>query len=245
VQFIPVKTRAFLPPKDNIYNLFDKHLPSLREGDVLIITSKILGIHQGRTVKIKDEGLAEKDKLALKEVTRYIPRNQAPHEYSMLTINQNILISAAGIDKSNANGYYILWPKNTQKLLKEIWKYLTKKNRIKKLGVIAVDSYSTPLRSGTLGVSIGFYGIKPVSDQRGQKDIFGRKLKVTKVNIVDSLATFGNLIMGEADERTPLLIMRGTKLVEFTDRNLYKSLIVDPDLDMFQPLLKHMKTKKK
>lgn len=210
----------------------------------MIITSKILGIHQGRTVKIVEDNLKEKDKLAIREVTRYIPRSQSPHEYSMLTINQNVLISAAGIDRSNGNGYYILWPKNTQKLMKEIWQYLKKKNKIKKLGVIAIDSYSTPLRSGTLGVSIGFYGIKPISDRRGQKDIFGRKLKVTQVNIADSLATFGNLLMGEGNEKTPLLIMRGLKFSEFSNRNLYKSLIVNPDLDMFQPLLKHMKKKK-
>jgi len=245
MRFIKIKTRIFQPPKDDIYELFDQHLPCLREGDILLITTKILSIHEGRCVPAAENaGLKEKDKLAIKEVRYYIPRSQSPGEYSFMTINQNVLISAAGIDKSNANGHFILWPKKPQKLLKKIWKYLRKKYKLKKLGVIAVDSYSAPLRRGTLGIAVGFYGFYPTEDYRGKKDLFGRKLRVTKTNIVDSIATFGNLLMGESDERIPLLIFRGVKFLKFTNRDTYKDIVIPHNADMFYPLLKHMKKKK-
>jgi len=54
MQFIPIKTRAMLPPKDDIYPIFDKYLPPLQNGDVLLITSKIVSIHQGMCLKISD-----------------------------------------------------------------------------------------------------------------------------------------------------------------------------------------------
>lgn len=244
MRFIKVKTRTFHPPKDNIYDLFDNHLPKLKEGDILLITTKILSIHEGRCVIIKQDTLREKDRLALKEVNRYVPRGQAPFEYSFLTINHNILISSAGIDKSNGNGYYILWPKNPQKTVKIIWQYLRKKYRLNNLGVIAVDSNSAPLRYGTIGVAVAFYGIKPTKDYRGKKDVFGRKLKVTRANIVDSLATFGNLLMGESSEKTPMTIIRQAKFVTFSTKDEYKQIAVPIHWDMFYPLIRHMKKKK-
>ena len=65
MQFIPIKTRIVQPPKDDIYPVLDKYLPSLQEGDVLLITSKIISIHQGRCVKTDE--VDNKDELIKKE----------------------------------------------------------------------------------------------------------------------------------------------------------------------------------
>ena len=237
MRFIPVKTRPIMPPKDNIYPVLDKYLPSLNEGDIVIITSKILGIHQGRCVKINKDTRDEKDALVMKEADYYIPRKYVPHEYS-LTIKDNTLVAAAGIDRSNGNGYYILWPKNTNKLLQEMCGYLKKKYCLKKLALIAIDSHSLPLRHGTTGVAMGFFGLKPLKDYRGAPDIFGRKLKVSRANIVDSLASISNLLMGESNETTPLLIIRGARFIEFSDVQTYRQLIMNNKQDFFYPLLK-------
>ncbi|MFA5318722.1 MAG: coenzyme F420-0:L-glutamate ligase [Patescibacteria group bacterium] len=241
MQFIPVKTRPIMPPQDNIYPILDKYLPRLKEGDILLVTSKILGIHQGRCVKIKEETRKEKDRLIIKEADYYISRREVPNEYAFLTIKDNTLISSAGIDKSNSKGYYVFWPKNTNKLLREIWRHLKKGHKIKKLGVIAVDSHSLPLRFGTLGISIGFFGIKPVKDYRGRLDIFGRPLHVTRANVVDALAAIGVSLMGESNEQTPLLIARSADFIEFTDKDSYRQLIIPRQKDMFYPLLKKFK----
>src|ERR1051326_1723361 len=222
MKFIPIKTRKFQPPKDDILKELDKRLPKLREGDVLFITSKVLAIHQGRCIKIQDPrhrqgfgGQAKyKNQLIKKEAEGYlVPPKSAPHPY-ILTIKDYVLIPSAGIDESNGDGYYILWPKNTQRLLKQIWGRLRKKYNLKNFGIVATDSHTIPLRWGTQGISIGFYGFKPLQDFRGQKDLFGRKLKVTQANIVDALSAVAVLRMGEGNEQTPFLILRGASFIK-------------------------------
>jgi F420-0:gamma-glutamyl ligase len=158
MKFLPIKTRQLLPPKENIYKILDKHLPKLKEGDVLLIASKILALHQGRCIKVSD---VEKSALIKKEADYLLPKHKIKGSDIILTIKDSTLIPSAGIDESNGNGYYILWPKNTNQLCKKICGYLKKKFKIKKLAVIATDSHTTPLRWGTMGISIGFFGIEP------------------------------------------------------------------------------------
>jgi len=118
MKFIPVTTRAFLPPRDDIYNLLDQFLPKLTEGDVVVITSKVLAIHQGRCVKI--EPSVKKDRLIEREADAYISRRRVPRQAAILTLKGHTLIPSSGIDESNGNGYYVLWPRKVNALLKEI-----------------------------------------------------------------------------------------------------------------------------
>lgn len=245
MEFIKIKTRPFRPPQDDIYNLLDQYLPRLREGDILIITSKILGIHQGRCVKIETDTPAEKNKLIMQEADWYIPPQRRRGLHWHLTIKDLTLIADAGIDRSNGNGYYILWPKNTKQLIKEIRHYLKKKFQIEKLGIIVTDSHLIPLRAGTMGTSTAFFGIKPLIDYRGRRDVFGRKLKSTRVNVVDPLAAMGSLLLGEGNEQTPLLIIRGLKFIKFTDSDTSKQLVYPPHIDIYRPLLKVYKRNKR
>lgn len=226
------------PPQESIYPVLDHFLPKLNEGDILFITSKILAIHQGRSVKI---GSVQKDKLIIQEAERYIlgPKFQDKRFY--LTIKDHTLIPTAGIDESNSNGYYTLWPKHTNNLLKELRKYLLKKFSLTKLGVIATDSHTTPLRTGTMGISIGFAGFYPTKDYRGKKDIFGRKLLYTRTNVVDAITAMAVLQMGEGREQTPLAILRGAKFIRFTNTDRYGDLVFPPQSDMYAPLLKAFK----
>jgi len=240
MKFIPVKTRIFLPPKDKQDDLLG-HLPQLKEGDIVFITSKVLGITEGRCIKVKDDTLQEKVKLANREANYFIKKPRKSGSYSLITINQGLLIFNSGIDRSNGNGYYILWPKKPVSSAKNIWKYLRKKNQINKLGVIITDSHSMPLRYGTLGISIGHYGIEPLEDMRGTPDLFGHKLRITRMNIVDSLAATSNLYMGEGADGVPLLILRGFKRVKFTNKDTSKKLRVAKTVDIYSPLLKDFK----
>lgn len=121
----------------------------------------------------------------------FIPRKECPGEYVVLTVKDNTLIPSAGIDESNSDGYYILWPKDSQKEAKKICKYIKSKFNLKKIAVIITDSHTTPLRYGTTGISTGFYGLEPFHDYRGSEDIFGRKMKISRGNMVDALSTAG------------------------------------------------------
>lgn len=238
ITLIPVRTRRILPPKDDFSDVLD-HLPRLRERDIVFITSKILAIHQGRCVKI---GSADKKRLIKREAEAFVPSR---HRYGdfLLTIKDSTLIPSAGIDESNGNGYYILWPRHTQKLLKEIRDRLIKKNRIRKLGVVATDSHTTPLRWGVMGISIGSVGIEPLADYRGKKDIFGRRLKYTQANVVDTLSAIAVLLMGESGERTPIAILRSAPNVQFTNKDTRKNLLIPPKKDIYSPLLGQFRAK--
>jgi len=239
MQFIPIKTRKFLPPKDNLYHLLDQHLPTLKEKDILLITSKLISIHQVRCIKItKKTTLKDKIKLIKQEADAYQKNN--PHS---LTLKDQTLTPYAGIDRSNANNHYILLPKNPHQQAKKIWTYLRKKHQLKDLGIIITDSFCLPLRWGHLGISIGFYGFHPIRSYQNKKDIFGRKLILTNSNLLDALAAIGVVIMGEGNEQTPLLLIRNTNLVKFTSKNTSKELKIEPQNDLYTPLLKILKKK--
>ena len=117
-----------MPPRDNIYPILDKSLLLLREGDILFITSKVLAIHQGRCVKIKP-GI-QKENLIKREADRYARSHLRAWKSLYLTIKGHTLIANAGIDESNANGYYVLWPRRPSALAKKICIYLKKKFKL-------------------------------------------------------------------------------------------------------------------
>ncbi|MBI3232200.1 MAG: coenzyme F420-0:L-glutamate ligase, partial [Candidatus Doudnabacteria bacterium] len=211
----------------------------LKQGDVLVMASKILAIHQGRTLKIQN--LNDKYKIIKTEADYSLPKNKVASADIILTIKDNTLIPSAGIDESNGQGYYILWPKNASQEAKQISSYLKKRDGIKQLGVIIADSHTTPLRWGTQGIAIGFYGLEPLRDYRGAKDIFGRKLKYTQSNIVDSLANLAVTVMGEGKEQTPIIIIRGMKNLKFTNQPTHRKLMIEPKKDLYYPLLKIFK----
>lgn len=233
---IPVKTRFMLPPRDNLFALLDESLPRLRESDIVAITSKVVSIHQGRCIPEQD--VPSRDALIMREAERYVPRRRVPHRYSILTIKAHTLIPSSGIDQSNANGHYILWPRHPMRAAREIRAHLAKKFRVRNLGIIITDSHSTLLRRGIMGVAIGFSGIAPLKDYRGTKDIFGRIMRVSIANVADALAACGVLAMGEGNERTPLVVIRGAKGITFTKKDHARSFFVDQREDIYAPLLK-------
>lgn len=235
MQFIPIKTRVLNPPKDDLYKVLDESIASLEEGDIILITSKVLSIHQGQCV-LRTEAIS-KDELIMREADEYIPRNKCPAGNVILTIKQNTLIPSSGIDESNANGYFILWPKNINESAKEIAEYIKSRHAVKNLAVIITDSHTLPLRYGVTGIAIGFWGLVPLRDYRGKKDIFGRVLAITQTNIVDSIAAASSVIMGEGNEQVPIVIVRGAPGIQFTNENKYQDFIIPESEDIYKPLL--------
>jgi F420-0:gamma-glutamyl ligase len=237
MEFIPVKTRKFLPPKDDLNHLLDKSLPKLKEKDIVVITSKVVAISQGRTVPAK--GMGQKIKLIKQEAEGYLPRQ--PHG---LTIKDLALLPYAGIDRSNADNHYVLLPKKPHETAKKIWSYLKKQHQVKNLGVIIIDSFCLPLRWGHYGISIGFWGFHPNKSYVGAKDIFGNKIIAGVSNFVDGLSAIAGVLMGEGNEQTPLLIIRHAKFIKFTNKNTLKEIAIPGSgrPDFYTPLLRVFKS---
>ncbi len=233
-------------PGDTMSEILDRYLPTPEERTVVIITSKIVSICEGNTVKI--DGTVDKAELIRQEAQYYIENEKLTHWGLILTIKRNLLIANAGVDESNGNGNFVLWPKNLQKTTNTIWQYLREKHNLKELGVIITDSRLTPLRWGTLGVGLSWCGFTPLNDYIGKKDIFGRSCKLTKSSILDGLAVAAVLAMGEGNEQTPLALVTQVPFVRFIDRPPSKQELKDMQIskedDIYSPLTNSSKWKK-
>jgi len=129
----------------------------------------------------------------------------------------DFLIANAGIDQSNAGiGKVVLLPSNLKKVVWEYWQELKKAFKINKLGVIIADSRVQPLRKGTIGIAIATAGFEPIEDLRGHPDLFNRPMEITMRAIADDLASAAQFLLSEANQQTPVVIIRGSE-VEFTD----------------------------
>lgn len=215
MQVKPIKTHKIISG-DNITAILDQYLPTLEENTVIAVTSKIVGICEGRLVKA--ESLEQKFKLAEKEADYYLPPEE--NQYGiMLTINHNLLVASAGIDASNSDGYYSLWPKDPQKSVNQIREHLVKKHNRKHIGVILTDSKLSPLRWGVTGYAIAHSGFKALNSYIGKEDLFGRVMHMEQLNVMDSLASSSVAVMGEGAEQTPLAAITDVPMVRFQDRN--------------------------
>mgnify|MGYP001582344327 CR=1 FL=1 len=242
-----MKVKAFKTKKvivgDGLYKILDEYLPKkITDKSVVAVSSKIVAICEGRVAKIESE--EQRDILAKKEAEAYLPREYNQYGF-MITINNGIMVASAGIDASNGNGFYVLWPKNPQKSANQIREYLAEKHKLNKAGVIITDSKLTPLRWGVTGVAIAHSGFNALKNYIGTPDIFGRLMQAEKSNVADSLATAAVIEMGEGNEQKPLAVIEEINFVEFQKRNPTRKelngLKISIGDDVFSSLLKSVK----
>ncbi|MBX2866635.1 coenzyme F420-0:L-glutamate ligase [Candidatus Kaiserbacteria bacterium] len=231
-----IKTHLLTPPQDDLFKAIQESNLSLSEEDVLVVSSKVVAIHEGRCVLAKD---VDKESLVEKESDVYI--KDADSRWR-ICIKHGTFLSGAGIDESNADEHLILLPEDPHKSAREIHEFLTKTYNVKKLGVIVADSHSAPLRYGTVGVALGWYGCEPVSYYTGKPDLFNRPAQFTRINVVDSLAVAGVFAMGELAEQTPLCHIQDIPHIVFTNRDTSQELFIPPREDIYWPLLKNLYT---
>jgi len=222
-----VKTKIF-KEDENLLKFILKYIKRIPENSVLVITSKIVALSEGRVVLYKNK--AQKIKL-IKEESDFAIKTKL----TWLTIKDGMVMSSAGIDESNAKGKLILLPKDSFQSAKKIREDLKKIFKIKNLGILITDSRIFPLRAGIVGVSLGYAGFKGIRDYRGKKDIFGRVLKMSRTDVADSLATSVVLCMGEGKEQQPLALMTDVP-IEFANKINKKELLINPKDDLYLPL---------
>ncbi len=235
MELIPIKTRVLHPPQDNLFEVLDMYLTDVREGDVVLVTSKVVSIHEGRCLRIEDN---DKSALIQKEAEYLL---DAPYRPYPLTVIHHAFISGAGIDESNGEGYYTLLPRDPYGSARLIFEYLRKRFKLVNVGVIITDSHSLPFRYGAMSVSIAHWGIEPVESHVGRPDLFGYIMKYSKTNIVDALSAAATLVSGECDEAQPVVIARNVPNLTFTEKDTRKDLLIPLDDDMYRVLYKDFK----
>ncbi|MEM3874264.1 MAG: coenzyme F420-0:L-glutamate ligase [Candidatus Bathyarchaeia archaeon] len=243
-----------IKPGDNIAKIIvetvEENGLEIEDGDIIVIAQKIFSKAEGRIVNLKEVFPSEKARkiarktgkspkfveLVLRETKEVI---KASSEILLVEDARDIVCINAGIDKSNIEGEsnFALLPEDpdasAEKCRKEI-KKLTGKN----VAVIICDTYSRPFRRGQVNFAIGLAGIKPFKDYRGKRDLYGYMLKVKNVAVVDEIAAAAELLMGQGEEATPVVIFKGLRgFVEFCEKSSAKELKIGKDEDLFRGAL--------
>lgn len=224
-----IKTRVF-KENENLVSFIIEHLPKVKNGSVIVVTSKIVALSEGRTAERVD--VTTKEKLIRAESDFAIPT-----KWVWLTYKDGMAVASAGIDESNSEtGKFILLPKDSYKAAALLRKALMKKYQVKELAIIIPDSRTVPLRAGATGMALGYAGMKGLRDYRGKEDIFGRKFKFERVGVADGLSTAAMIAMGDGDEQCPLALIEGAH-IEFANRVARNELTIPIDDDIYLPFL--------
>jgi putative folate metabolism gamma-glutamate ligase len=236
MQIQTIKTHR-IEPYESLEKILEQYFLNIAEEDIVIITSKILSVIEGRIVK-KD--IISKVDLINQEADYVLESNSNPYNI-YLTIKNNILIPSAGIDESNVDDVYVLYPKDIQSKAIFIWEYLRKKFSIERLGIVITDSHTTIMRKGVTGIALGWCGFEPLYSYVNKPDIYGRPLRITQINILDSLASSAVFLMGEGDEQTPLAIIKNAPKISFCNIppsiEEENSIKISIEEDLYAPLL--------
>ncbi len=222
---IPVKT-PLVEEGDHLTDLILGSIEEigvyLEDGDIIAIADKIVAVKEGR---VKRLGHMKPSKMAYELSRRYrlnpsfveLIIQEADEIYGgtyrvLLTVKDGVIIANAGADRKNVPvGFVALWPSDPGETAELIRREIAERVG-RRVGVILVDSRVNPLRMGTTGFALGIAGFKPVKDLRGEKDLYGKTLLVTRMNIADDLAAAAHLLMGETDGRIPLVVIRNAPI---------------------------------
>ncbi|MGI6124769.1 MAG: coenzyme F420-0:L-glutamate ligase [Acetivibrionales bacterium] len=232
-----VKTKLIEANKYTLTKVLSESIDNLEENSIVAISSKIVSLCEGNVLPLSD---LSKDQLIENEADQFIPKEYSKYGV-YLTIKNGLLVPSAGIDESNTNGYFVMWPKDPQKTANNCWEFLKEKFGLNNLGVIITDSTTSPLKWGVTGKTISHCGFMSINSNIGDKDLFNKTLRQTRINVADGLAASAVLCMGESVEQTPIAIIEDVPFVVFQNHvpsiDELKSLRIEIKDDLYAPLL--------
>ena len=197
-----------------------------REGDVLVVAQKIISKAEDRYIEVASvEPSARAIALAAEldkdprfvEVVLGESKRVVRHRPGLLIVEHRLgfVMANAGIDHSNVptdGGVerVLLLPQDPDGSAAALRQRIIDACGVR-IGVIISDSFGRPWRKGTVGIAIGAAGLPAMIDLRGQPDLFGRELLVTETGFADEIAAAAGLLMGQADEALPMVLVRGLR----------------------------------
>ena len=251
VAFVAVAGIPLIKPRDPLASILIDALKAanlpLKFGDVLVIAQKIVSKAENRYVSLSNvepstrardyAKLTGKDprfvEVVLSESTGVI---RAAPNVLIVAHRLGFVVANAGIDQSNIEQMdnterVLLLPENPDAAAASLKDALDAAFGVA-CGVIINDSFGRPWRNGVTGVALGVAGIPSLLDMVGSPDLFGRKLQMTEIAVADEIAAGASLLMGEAAEGLPAVLVRGLSLTA-PDRPA-AALVRDPAKDLFR-----------
>mgnify|MGYP000338945344 CR=1 FL=1 len=194
LRVIPVDGLPEISEGDNLAELIAARA-ELRDGDVLVVTQKIVSKAEGRLVQLDPDDPEAKLRLVESESTRIVRRRG---DLVISETAHGFICANAGIDLSNvADGFAALLPVDPDRSARWIRDALRARAAVE-VGVIVSDTFGRPWRNGLTDVAIGVAGVAAVMDLRGTLDAQGRELQATQVCVADELAAAAELVMGKS-----------------------------------------------
>ncbi|GII82730.1 coenzyme F420:L-glutamate ligase [Sphaerisporangium siamense] len=222
VEIHPVPGLPEVRPGDDLAALITRAAPELADGDILVVTSKIVSKAEGRVRRDDDRTRA-----IAEETQRVVARRG---DTVISQTRHGFVMAAAGVDASNTEpGTVLLLPDDPDASARRIRAGLAAK-----AGVILSDTFGRPWRNGLTDVAIGAAGVRPFADFRGMSDGYGNPLVATLTALVDEIAAAAELVKGKLDG-VPVAIVRGlSHLVTDEDGPGVRPLVRPADEDMFR-----------
>ena len=200
----------------------------LVDGDVVVVTQKVVSKAEGRLVDIDPE--VGHRPLVERESVRILRRRG---DLVIAETEHGFVCANAGVDLSNVEaGKAALLPVDSDRSARRIRDALRHRFSVD-VAVVVSDTFGRPWRRGVTDVAIGCAGLRPVVDLRGTTDALGRELQVTEVAVVDEIAAAAELVMGKA-AGVPVAVVRGIDPAWFGDGSVVDDVVRSPDEDLFR-----------
>jgi coenzyme F420-0:L-glutamate ligase / coenzyme F420-1:gamma-L-glutamate ligase len=206
-----------------------------RDGDILVVTSKIVSKAEGRQLSA-----ADREEAITAETVRLVASRAHPGGVTRIVENrQGLILAAAGVDNSNTpDGTILLLPEDPDASARRLCTTLRKRFGVI-LGVILSDTLGRPWREGQTDAAIGAAGLRVLDDYRGTRDAHGNLLAVSAAAVADEIAAAADLVKGKAAGR-PVAVVRGLGHLALTDLNernpvdSARALVRPAEKDMFR-----------
>lgn len=251
IKLIGIKGIPLIDENDDIATLILKAISkrniALENDDIIVIAETIVSKAEGNKIKLKSIEpslkaleIAEKTGKEPELVESIIAQSNeiiaVGPDFIISETKQGFVCANAGIDESNVEiGIATPIPLDPDKSAQTIREKIEKMAR-KEVVIIISDTQGRAFREGAIGTAIGISGMDPLWDRKGEKDLYGRELQTTSIAVADELASAASILMGQADEGIPVVIIRGVNYVQKikNDNATSKSLIRPKKYDVFR-----------
>ncbi|HET9201610.1 MAG TPA: coenzyme F420-0:L-glutamate ligase [Acidimicrobiia bacterium] len=230
LEVLPLLGIGAVRPGDEVVDVLAGALEPLtpQDGDVLVVTHKIVSKAEGRVVEVTGDEDSFKRALVESEAVSIVRRRGG---LLIAETKHGFICANAGVDRSNAEpGTMILLPEDPDRSAHRIRTKLQRRIGID-LPVIISDTFGRPWRRGLTDIAIGVSGLEAVVDLKGTTDWTGQELHVTEVAVADEIASAADLVMGKA-AGIPAALVRGYEGPRGEGRG--RDLVRSPEEDLFR-----------
>lgn len=223
LEIIPIEGMPLVKELDDlpelILTILQTNTQEPKPGDILIVSHSIVSVAEGRIFDIEAMDISDRARMIAEEIGQEPAKVElALREADKIIRESPVLITQtrhgiitdySGVDSSNApSGKFIALPEDPDDSANKLHVILSKAFGFH-LPVIICDTQGRPWRKGATNLAIGIAGISPFTDNKGRKDLYGRELQSSLVCLADEVAAAAELVMGQADEGIPIVLIRG------------------------------------